>query len=238
MESKLIKEEWKPIAGYDNYMVSNWGRVKSLNYKRTKKEKIINPSKHKKGYLCLNLYKERNKIKIYVHRLVAKAFQDVCGEWFEGCEIDHLNTKRDDNRAENLRVCTKKENCNNPLSLRHYSEKIITEEHRKKISEALTGKPRSEDTKRKLSLAHKGKRLSEETKKKMSIANTNHPSMSKSIVQLDLSGKLIMEYPSSNEAGRKGFSQGSITNCCRGKRNKHHGYRWMYAEDYYAQKQK
>ena len=41
-----IKEIWKDIEGYENlYQVSNLGRVKSLNYKRTGKEKILKQSK-------------------------------------------------------------------------------------------------------------------------------------------------------------------------------------------------
>jgi len=37
-----MKEEiWKDIEGYENYMVSSLGRVKSLNYSNTRKERIL-----------------------------------------------------------------------------------------------------------------------------------------------------------------------------------------------------
>ena len=38
----MIKEEWKVLdfIGYYNYAISNWGRVKSLNYNHTGKEKM------------------------------------------------------------------------------------------------------------------------------------------------------------------------------------------------------
>lgn len=37
-------EIWKDIKGYEGlYQVSNLGRIKSLNYRRTKKEKIMTP---------------------------------------------------------------------------------------------------------------------------------------------------------------------------------------------------
>ena len=37
-----MNEIWKDIKGYEGlYQVSNLGRVKSLNYNRTKKEKIL-----------------------------------------------------------------------------------------------------------------------------------------------------------------------------------------------------
>lgn len=48
--------------------------------------------------------------------------------------------------------------------------KSHSEEHRMKISKALTGKKQSEETKKKLSIAFKGKPLSEETKRKMSLS--------------------------------------------------------------------
>ena len=54
-----------------------------------------------------------------VARLIAKTFPEICGELFEGCEIDHVNTIRTDDRAENLRVCTHSENQNNPLTKKH-----------------------------------------------------------------------------------------------------------------------
>lgn len=39
-----MKEIWKDIKGYEGlYQISNFGRIKSLNYKRTKKEKIMTP---------------------------------------------------------------------------------------------------------------------------------------------------------------------------------------------------
>ena len=46
-----------------------------------------------------------------------------------------------------------------------------SEEHKKKISESQKGKKRSEETKKKISEARKGKKRSEETKKKISGAH-------------------------------------------------------------------
>lgn len=72
-----------------------------------------------------------------MHRLVAKAFPEICGEWFEGCVVDHINTVKDDNRAVNLKVCTQKENCNNELTRKNISDatkagmrKYFDEKHR------------------------------------------------------------------------------------------------------------
>lgn len=60
-------EIFKEIEGYEGlYQVSNLGNVKSLNYNRTGKEKVLKPTKNKKdGYLIVNLCKE-GKLKNYL----------------------------------------------------------------------------------------------------------------------------------------------------------------------------
>ena len=66
--------------------------------------------KQSKGYLTV-----RTKIGIkLVHRLIWETF---IGEIPDGYEIDHINTIRTDNRLDNLRLVTHKENCNNPLTV-------------------------------------------------------------------------------------------------------------------------
>lgn len=110
----MTEEEWRDIEGYNGkYQVSNLGRVKSLNYRHTGEEKILKQYKDKDGYLSVILYKNNKIKKFLVHRLAATAFIDN-----PDCKpcIDHINTVKDDNRVDNLRWCTAKENVNNPIS--------------------------------------------------------------------------------------------------------------------------
>ena len=126
-----------------------------------------------------------------------------------------------------------------------------TKETKKKISESNKGKIRSEETRKKISEATTGenhpmygKQHKEETKKKMSESKKgeNHPMYgrtgennpnSKQVVQIDLNtNEVIKVWGSVNEAGRQGFSQGNISECCNGKRKTHKGFRWMYLSDY------
>ena len=52
----IMKEIWKDKKDYEGiYQVSNCGRVKSLNYNHTGKEKILKPTKDRYGYLQVNL---------------------------------------------------------------------------------------------------------------------------------------------------------------------------------------
>ena len=45
----------------------------------------------------------------FCSRLVANAFPEICGTWFEGCEVHHINQNPEDNRAENLKILSKEE---------------------------------------------------------------------------------------------------------------------------------
>lgn len=107
---------WKPVVGWENsYYVSNQGKIFSVFRHRILKDRI-----DKKGYnnVCFSKNGEQHFFK--VSHIVARAFPEICGVWFEGCEIDHLNGNRADNRPENLKVCTHKENINNPVTKKRY----------------------------------------------------------------------------------------------------------------------
>lgn len=121
-----MEEEWKDIYFKENgivydfrnlYQVSNLGRIKSLNYMNTGKEKILKLNENKCGndriYLRIYLYKNGTQKRFLVHRLVAHMFIEG---YFNGAEIDHINTIPNDNRAENLKWCTRTENMNNNLT--------------------------------------------------------------------------------------------------------------------------
>ena len=113
---------------YDRY-VTKGGLVYRYN---AKKDRLIQCKlSYCKGYLQLRVSKPKS-MHIAVHRLVYETF---VGEIQNGYEIDHINTIRDDNRIENLRSVTHKENNNNPLTLKHRSEtmkgKVISDFGRK-----------------------------------------------------------------------------------------------------------
>ena len=103
-------EEWKDIAGYEGkYQVSNWGRIKSLNYKRSGKERILKLYNDKYGYKVINLHKN-GKPKLYkIHRLVAITFIPNPNNY---PVVNHKDENKANNYVDNLEWCTQKYNIN------------------------------------------------------------------------------------------------------------------------------
>ena len=103
-------KEWREIDGFPNYMVSNTGEIKSLNYNKTGKEKVLIPHKLSNGYLGINLY-DNNKRSCYllIHRLVAQAFLSNPNGYRI---INHKDENRSNNSVNNLEWCSYKYNLN------------------------------------------------------------------------------------------------------------------------------
>ena len=59
---------------YDNYQVSNLGRLINLNYRRTGKAKLMEPYEKGRRNLQVSLYKNGKEDWIYVHQLIAETF--------------------------------------------------------------------------------------------------------------------------------------------------------------------
>ena len=110
----MMSEVWKDIEGYEGlYQVSDQGRVKSLNYRHTGKERVMKPSFDTNGYLIVWLSKDGERTLYKVDKLVAEAFIENTGNKPRIC---HINTIRADSRAENLCWSTQKEICNNSIT--------------------------------------------------------------------------------------------------------------------------
>ena len=97
-------EEWRDAKEYEGkYQVSNTGKVKSLNYRNTGKEKIMKPQDNGKGYLFVQLCKDGKVKNCRINRLVAQAFLPNPNNL---PEVNHKNEDKTDNRVENLEWCT------------------------------------------------------------------------------------------------------------------------------------
>lgn len=118
MVENLEGEIWKDIEGYEGmYQVSNYGRVKNLERYSAQNhllpEKLLSITHAAWGYCDVSLYKNGVREHKKPHRLVAEAFIPNPDNL---PEVDHIDTNKDNNRADNLRWCTHQENHMNPLT--------------------------------------------------------------------------------------------------------------------------
>lgn len=126
------REIWVDIKNYEGkYRISNLGRVKSLE-RQVSHDGItwIQPERimcHWCGttslYDCVRLYKGGVGKKFSVHRLVAQHFLP---DWNPGLEVNHIDGNRDNNRADNLEMCTHQRNMEHAIAgglKRDYGEK-------------------------------------------------------------------------------------------------------------------
>ena len=97
----MYQQIWKDVRDYEGlYQVSTWGRIKSLNYRRTGKEIIMTPKKNNRGYMLIKLFKKGCKLKMYtVHRLVFEAFYR---RLLPNEDCHHINQVCDCNLSTNL----------------------------------------------------------------------------------------------------------------------------------------
>lgn len=110
----MMEEVWKDIEGYEGkYQVSNLGRVRSLprpktsrnahgEFTFTTKPKILKAFEQNGGYQRISFGKGKDKVAIFVHRLVAQAFIP------NPDNLPHINHKDENpknNRADNLEWC-------------------------------------------------------------------------------------------------------------------------------------
>lgn len=134
----MENEIWKQISGYEGlYEVSNLGNVRSVErrvwsrgfyvtLKGKAKKQVIDT----RGYCVVFLFKEGKQKTHRVHRLVANAF---IPNPYNKSEIDHINTNKQDNRADNLKWVTPKENSENAISHKKQIDAWNDETKRKMI---------------------------------------------------------------------------------------------------------
>lgn len=100
-------ETWRPVPGYEGYLISDQGNLRSIDrIIKTKNGKIcrikgrlITVRLNNFGYLDTRLYKNGKKKSAFLHRLIAEVFIPNPSNL---AQVNHLNGIKTDNRIENL----------------------------------------------------------------------------------------------------------------------------------------
>lgn len=189
---------WRIVKDHPDYIVSVDGEVIKLNYKRSRKPKILTQRINADGYYNVSL----NGKCIGTHRIVAEAFLP---NPHNKREVDHINCIRTDNAVENLRWVTHKENCNNPLTRKTQSERLTRHNpfKGKKHPQWLVDKQRKYQIDKNLM----GKKVYQYT------------------MNGELIGEYKSAREAQRQTG---VDCSSISHCCRGEQKSSHSFVWSY----------
>ena len=108
--SRVGIETWKDIPSFKNYQVSNLGNVRSLNYSRTGKTKVLIKCTNSTGRYIVNLYKKGVRYSSRnISVLVAISFLNHKPNGHK-LVVDHINNIPTDDKLYNLQLITHREN--------------------------------------------------------------------------------------------------------------------------------
>ena len=98
-------EQWKKVAGFETYSVSDRGNVRN-----DKTGRILKPGTSSNGYLSVVLRKQKKSCPKNIHRIVASAFLPNPNK---KKLVDHIDNNETNNKLINLRWATTSENAQN-----------------------------------------------------------------------------------------------------------------------------
>ena len=193
---------YKNFSKYDIDFENNLIFSNAFNKKR-----VLRLSETKDGYIRCGVTDDKGNKYYRYHQLVYCAVNGITKDEFSvdengvKYEIDHIDNNKKNNSPENLRLVSKKEQMNNPITLNTLSKatekKMSKKENRERISNALK----------------------------------NRPDESRKVLQFSLDGDFLAEYPSLSEAARsvKLCNSSHICMACRGTVKTAKGFIWKYA---------
>ena len=109
-------ETFVKIESFENYEVSNLGKVRNIKSGRT-----LKPHLNHNGYLKHHLYKHNKLKELFLHRIIAIAFIDNPEE---KPQVNHIDENKLNNDLSNLEWCTVRENLIHGTRTKRVAEKL------------------------------------------------------------------------------------------------------------------
>ena len=150
-----MNEIWRKTE-YEFYEISNQGNCRSVDHYGWSRHHI-GMNRLFKGKLLKGDVGDFGKLryclggrKVFAHILVAKAFPEICGVWYDGCDVHHKDYNPSNNEATNLVVLSPEEHrklhtsigqmagANNPFyGRKHKKETVerVANKHKKQIDQ-------------------------------------------------------------------------------------------------------
>lgn len=110
-------EIWKKLDGFDWYLVSSEGRVKSIRFNKVR---ILTPHVGNHGYFTVTLWNEKQNCKL-IHHLIAKTFLSHIPNKHT-LVINHKDGNKLNNNLNNLEIVTNRENITTLKKTKHSSK--------------------------------------------------------------------------------------------------------------------
>ena len=257
-----MKEEWKPInldGEETGYHISNFGRVRYVLYKNSKKDGFVKPRPTKTGYMRACIRHKGRKVERYIHRLVAEAFiENPEDKQF----VNHIDGDKSNNSVENLEWVTRFENMRHcfdnelspiakPVILytlkgEYYGEFVSVSEALRVVAprlESTTGIDSRilnvKDTKPRQAQGFQWRLRDGDSRPVKDISN-ECKLMNIKVVRLTMNGEYLDEFNSISDACRflNVINNGLINQACKNNKKSAHGFKWIYYSDYLAKYKK
>lgn len=131
LRKKYKVNRWRIVEGFDNYRVTDDGRLWSVNL-----QAFVTFHRNKNFYVRVELWKDGCRERPFIHRLVGKHFCKNT-QPSKRDQINHLDFNIENNHYKNLQWCTRSENMlHNRNKWRYNSKKFDAKAWAKEVDEA------------------------------------------------------------------------------------------------------
>lgn len=99
----------KTIPNFSRYFADNDGNLWTTAWRGSKQTRMLKPALSPDGYLKTMIVNDEGKnVSTTIHKMVALAY---LGPRPDGCEVNHIDGNKSNNRPDNLEYVTHSQNC-------------------------------------------------------------------------------------------------------------------------------